>query len=285
MGLISLLFVSGPSGYASKSWEEMIDSYDYLDFQLIKKQQTAFKNGKSPKIADSVIKDIPIEENEEKLIDINKEENTRIHLLPNPPEGQIFYGSEYNAGFLHSGKVRKSIYDNLVMVLKNLDKYAEDFEFEKGKIVIKVFEGLRDLGSQKLLFDNKVKEILEDNKGMSQEEAEKEASKWVSPYKNNIPVHSTGAAVDIRLFYKDNFIDMGKFGVIWGSNTTAPTFSEDLTDEQKKNRLFFLVAALKSGLINYGFEWWHVSAGDRYAQYWLQENPDLRIARYGAVEN
>lgn len=35
---------------------------------------------------------------------------------------------------------------------------------------------------------------------ISREEAESEASKWVSPYKNNVPVHSTGAAIDIRLW-------------------------------------------------------------------------------------
>lgn len=48
---------------------------------------------------------------------------------------------------------------------------------------------------------------------------------------------------------------MGPFGVIWGSNPSAPTFSEAITDVQKNNRLYFLVAGAHAGLINYSYEY------------------------------
>ncbi|MCC2647124.1 MAG: putative peptidase vanX D-ala-D-ala dipeptidase [Rickettsiaceae bacterium] len=118
------------------------------------------------------------------------------------------------------------------------------------------------------------------------EAAQKEASKWVSPTKDNIPVHSTGAAVNIRLYDEVNkaFIDMGTFGVIWGINDSVPTFSLEITNAQITNRLLLLVAATKAGLINYPYEYWHFSSGDRYAVYWTEPNSSNRNAIYGSIE-
>lgn len=115
--------------------------------------------------------------------------------------------------------------------------------------------------------------------------AEQETAKWVSPYKNNVPVHSTGAAVDIGLWDNkmEDFLDMGTFGAIWGKNNNAPTFSENTTDNQKRNRLYCLVAAETVGLTNYLYEFWHFSSGDRYEAYW---NKDLNEKRaiYGSIQ-
>ena len=60
------------------------------------------------------------------------------------------------------------------------------------------------------------------------------------------------------------FIDMGKFVVIWGPNVNAPTFSENISYEQKKNRLYLLMAATMTGLTNYVYEFWHFSYRDQY---------------------
>ena len=97
-----------------------------------------------------------------------------------------------------------------------------------------------------------------------------------------MPAHSTGGAVDIRPYdeQRKQFIDMGMFGVIWGANTGAPTFSDNINEEQIKNRLFLLIVASKACLVNYPYEFWHFSTGDRYATYWL--NPEGR-AIYGGI--
>ncbi len=168
-------------------------------------------------------------------------------------------------------------------------KFPENSCAKRGQsypIHILVFEGLRDLGTQKMLFEKKLEEILLLNPDMSFETAEKETAKWVSPVKNNIPVHSTGAAVDIRLWDSKNncFLDLGPFGVIWGDSQLASTFSEGITDIQKNNRLYCLIAAERAGLTNYVYEWWHFSFGDRYDVYWKDQNDQAKVALYGSVQ-
>src|SRR5205814_264227 len=100
----------------------------------------------------------------------------------------------------------------------------------------------------KKLFDAELARLLRENPGMTKEEAEAETSKWVSPYKNNVPVHATGAAIDIHLFHKKTktFIDMGPFN---RSGDLAPTFTTDhrLSICQASNRLLMLIAATRAG--------------------------------------
>ncbi|MBJ7449842.1 MAG: D-alanyl-D-alanine carboxypeptidase family protein, partial [Parachlamydiales bacterium] len=162
---------------------------------------------------------------------------------------------------------------------------ANDFGYEHGQVDILVFEGMRDLGTQKMLFEKKLDEILLLNPDLSFEMAEEETAKWISPVKNNTPVHSTGAAVDIRLWDNKNscFLNLGPFGVIWGDSQLASTFSENITDSQKNNRLYCLIAAEKAGLTNYVYEWWHFSFGDRYDVYWKNQNGQENIALYDSV--
>lgn len=56
---------------------------------------------------------------------------------------------------------------------------------------------------------------------------------------------------------------MGPFGALWGANPIAPTFSENISSEQKKNRLLLFIAATKAGLTNYKNEYWHFSLKNR----------------------
>ena len=53
------------------------------------------------------------------------------------------------------------------------------------------------------------------------------------------------------------FMKSCRLGTIFGSNPVAPTFSEEITYNQKKNRLLLLIAAAQAGLVNYSYEWWH----------------------------
>lgn len=278
------------SNSCSKSWFEILNEkeelfQDNLSYKIIREQYTAFKNNEAPTIANPIIKNIPINENNDTLIDIWDMNNIRIKMLPNSPDKKTFSADFYNSGLPSASKIRSLIYKKLETLLKHLDELSPRFGYEKGSISIKVFEGLRDLKTQELLFKNKFNEIKALDTSKSDEEVELETSKWVSPYKNNIPVHSTGAAIDIRLWNENinDFVDLGKFGVIWGNNKEAQTFSENITDSQKLNRMFLLIAAAKSGLINYVYEWWHFSAGDRYAVYWQEKESNKRIAFHGPI--
>jgi D-alanyl-D-alanine dipeptidase len=252
---------------------------------LIEAQQEAFAKQETPKIADPVIKAIPIEEAGEPLVDIATEGHLRISMLPTP--ATPFASPDCNSGFRASSMVRETVYLKLQKMLEAIDRLAPEYGYSPGTIEIKVFEGVRSLETQQRLFDEKVAEIRVTNPGMTESEIFAEASKWVSPTKDNVPVHSTGGAVDVRLWNSEtnDFLDMGKFGVIWGQNVTAPTYSEGLTEEQMNNRLLLLEAAASAGLVNYPYEWWHLSSGDRYASYWLEKNQSQRRAVYGGIQD
>jgi D-alanyl-D-alanine dipeptidase len=251
-------------------------------YELIVSQCDAIQNNNAPKIADPAIKNIPIQECNESLINVDLMCNKRIAMLP---ELHNTLSPNHRSPFTSASKMRRGVFVRLEHMLENIDKLAPQFGYQPGHIHIKIFEGLRDLSTQKMLFDSKAKEIQEANPALSAQEVFEQTCKWVSPVINNVPVHSTGAAVDIRLWDSQNqeFLDMGPFGVIWGDNPIAPTFSSNLTPNQINNRLLTLIAAAQAGLVNYVYEYWHFSSGDRYASYWLEANPDARYAIYGSM--
>ena len=220
--------------------------------------------GFGPHIADDVIKEIPIIECDESFCDIRSIENPRITMLNEPA-----------SPFQEASLMRVSVFRCLEEMVENLDALAPGFGYTPGKVSIRVYEGLRSLDTQKALFEKKVAEYPE----LSREEAELEASKWISPVKDNIPVHVTGAAVDLRLYdeEKGEFLDMGIFGTIWGPNEEAPTFYPHLTEAQKQNRLYCHKAATLAGLVNYPYEFWHYSYGDRYWAFTLGKEPLAKL--------
>lgn len=270
-------------------WSEVFKEKQHLfdehsEFSIIKDQQVAYVHDQAPGIAHYEVKSIVIVENGENLVDMRALNHARISMMPDP--SKPFESDACNSGLSTASKVRQSLYTSLIAMLEHLDALAPEFGFKSGEISIKIFEGLRDLETQSTLFLNKKAEIMAAHPEMTEEQADTETAKWVSPVKNNVPVHSTGAAVDIRLWNEttQQFLDLGKFGVIWGANTSAPTFSESSSSMQKRNRLYLLMAASKAGLTNYVYEFWHFSCKDRYASYWQEKNPDNRVALYGSID-
>lgn len=280
--LITVLPVFGAWKVQLESKKSVISTNAY---RLLAAQYEAHTKNDAPKIVDPNVIKVPIVESDEPLVDIVESNHARISMLPNPMHP--FASSDCNSGFAASSKIRYSVFMKLQKLLTHLDELAHHFGYQVGQIQVKVFEGLRDLATQEMLFNNKAREIQLANSTMSDEEVFAETCKWVSPVRNNTPVHSTGAAIDIRLWDNKNnqFIDMGPFGVIWGKNTVAPTFSADLTEEQVSNRLLLLASAAQAGLVNYTYEWWHFSHGDRYAQFWQEADPKKRTAIYDAIKS
>lgn len=290
--LLLTFFILGNKNLVAKTWAEILKEKELIlkndnSYKIICEQCLAFINKAAPTIANPIIKNINIIENNEKLVDANDIQNSFIYMMPDAPVNKPFYDSIYNSGLPSASKMRLTVWNKLEKTLFYLNELAELFNYKPGRISIKIFEALRDLKTQEILFKNKFNEIKLNNALLNDEEVEIETSKWVSPVKNNVPVHSTGAAIDIRLWdnQKNEFLDLGKFGVIWGANNEAPTFSENLSDEQKLNRLYLLMATAKSGLVNYVYEYWHFSIGDRYAAFWQEEEASKRLAVYGPAKN
>lgn len=282
--IIAILCLCSPVAFAN--WDEQLAKHEITKQNptntIILEQYQAYNSGKLPKIADATIKNIPIHESGEALVDISQQHNPRMTMMPTP--STPFASPDQNSGLPSAPFVRTTLYKKLNRLIVKLDQLAPQFGYKAGQISIKVFEGLRDIDTQNKLFNDKAKEIQAMNPGFTQEQVFTETSKWVSPTKNNVPAHSTGAAIDLRLYDEQTgtFLDMGKFGVIWGQNNAAPTFSSEITDEQIANRLFLLLAASSAGLVNYPYEFWHFSTGDRYAVYW--QKPEQMQAIYNSIK-
>lgn len=169
-----------------------------------------------------------------------------------------------------NSKVRLGVFERLLKMLTRLPVH----------IGIAYFEGYRPLSKQKEYFDQKFIELFNHKLKQSQknffELNEQEFNYFlettytlttthVSPFINNTPTHSTGAAIDIHLYdtNTNELLDIGKFDVIFGENTEQQAFASHLSIEKQKNRVMLFQAAAESGFAIYGNEWWHISYGDK----------------------
>ncbi len=202
-------------------------------------------------IADALVKAIPIRECQEKVIDLLEVKEPRLK-----PRSAV--DTSYCPAYEGYSRVRLGVYRRLVSMLRYLPK----------DIGIAYSEGFRPFSKQKEYFDAIFKDFL--HKTKDGKEAYGEAAKLVSPFIDNKPTHCTGAAIDMALFrIKDDsnleVLDMGLYDS--SKDNDNETFTTSITEIQKENRLLLLKSATKAGLVNYGYEWWHYSYGDRAWAY------------------
>lgn len=203
---------------------------------------------------------IPIQAKNERLVDLKGLNNPRIRALPS-------IDARYQEPYPEYSKVRDS-------VAKALEKMLAFLPQDVG---IAYEEGYRPLWKQEEYFTKKLKEIYRRQEQKDLHQAYQEACRHVSPFINNVPTHCTGAAIDMTLFsLKDTaLLDMGKLDTVFGPNDQEETFSPNTTETQKKNRLLLAEAATKAGFVNYGYEWWHYSLGDRAWAFVLKKKSAL----------
>ena len=228
---------------------------------IIESQQSDIAN--IPIYTDDRITSIPIVDSGECLVDINFQNQKRVRMLPTPTIP--FSSPDHNAGFECSSFVRESLYK----LLESLSVYLSEALHKD--IIVFVYEGLRDLKTQSLLFDGFKNEIKANMPLISDSEATELTCKIIS-HPSTYPAHSTGGCVDIRLYNgtDDVYLDMGQFGNLWGENKQSHFYCAGLTQEQKDNRSALLLASGIVGLINYPYEWWRFSYGDKYYAYYTK---------------
>lgn len=237
IGCVFLFLVMNLSAGCPTAWNEPFVSED-------------IKRGVSYiPLSSLLVQSIEIRESGENLVDLKTANTWRVMSFYKP-------NSEYSAPSEEYSFVRSSVYERLLEMLI----YLPD------DIGIVYYEGYRSLDQQKQYFDK----LLKKNwlKSKDSHRAYELTCKSVSPFINHIPAHCTGGALDMALFRKlgeDQYelLDMGQMGVLWGANTQRKTFSQNTTLAQRQNRLMLLNAAIKAGFVNYGYEWWHYSYGDR----------------------
>jgi zinc D-Ala-D-Ala dipeptidase len=195
--------------------------------------------------------DIPIVECGEPLVDVRREGGLLYGPPPERPETEPDYGW-----------VRRSVYEKLLRVQAALPPGLR----------LRLYEGLRSLAIQRLLFDEEKMRVAETHPGLSPRQVHERATMLVSPPVHwdgtpNIPPHSTGAAVDLEIVdAQGRVIDFGMEVKDWVdvASEFCETRHAHLSPEARANRLLLCEAMEREGFANYVREWWHYSYGDRY---------------------
>ncbi len=166
--------------------------------------------------------------------------------------------------------VRKSVYERLIKVAKNLKNINNDFK-------LMVVYGFRDIKKQEQYFNEifeEVKDKFEDEMEMYEYIHEKIAVPIVSG-------HPTGGAVDVAIYdaKKDEIIDFGS-EILDYSTTMCYYQNENLSEKAKNNRKLLREMMMKEGFAPYDGEWWHFSYGDKEWAFYYNKKKAL----YNQVE-
>lgn len=213
-------------------------------------------------LADPKSRQIPLIDNGERLIPLDGL-NARI-IVDSSKENADALG--YELRFY----IRETVGHKLVeAVLQTPDNYA-----------FLVKESLRPQNLQALWFSDYLRTILEANPELPEGDAVALAARFVAP--PSVAGHPTGGAVDLTLCNLRGYeLDLGceydqdeKT-----SNGACLSHFNQLSPDASKHRRILFEALGSVGFVNYPFEWWHWSYGDRY---WaaVTEHPH---ALYGAV--
>lgn len=211
-------------------------------------------------IADPRVLQIPIQENQDVLIDLKEE--LSILFGPSP---EIENNTCYT-------KIRSGVFDRLVLAESLLPK----------NLRLCLYEGLRSLSLQEHLYETRWNKIKTLYPSWSDPEIYHEVIKMVSPVKTlegvqNIPPHATGAAVDVYLVDTISHlpVDMGILAKDWmldPEGVLSKTDSNQISKEAQKNRGILNQVMTQAGFVNYPTEYWHWSFGDRYWA-WVSKKP------------
>ena len=211
-------------------------------------------------IADPKVLAIPIEENDEPLIDIRNYSDLLYGPSPEIEDNQ------------HYTFMRESVFAKLLAAQQLLPS----------RLRFCLYEGLRTIAVQEYIYTqrwNAVRKLLPQ---ASEQEIYLEAIKIISPVKMpdgsiNIPPHSTGAAVDVYLVDAATHapVEMGLLVVDWLADpegTLSQADSSHISIEAKENRQLMAEVLRAQEFVNYPTEYWHWSYGDRYWAY-MQNAP------------
>ncbi|SCK27046.1 MULTISPECIES: M15 family metallopeptidase [Streptomyces] len=142
-------------------------------------------------------------------------------------------------------------------------------------------EGYRPPSLQQHYFTEYRDQLAADHHGWTPEQLHEATSRYVSP--PDIAPHSAGAAVDVTLVDQDGHeLDLGTRVNASPEESDGACFTHapNLSDQARHHRTVLLNAMEGAGFTNYGTEFWHFSAGDRYDALMRQEPH----ARYGPIE-
>lgn len=228
----------------------------------------AFKISAYPLINDVNVQKIPIIENHEPVVDLRHQDFIQIGPSPEMENNQNYYW------------VRQTVANKLKLASKNLPKGYH----------LCLYEGYRSIALQSQLFQSFESKIKQNYPNLDEKALFKKTVQLISPIKNldntaNIPPHSTGAAVDLYLLNdKGEAIDMGIHPKDWQNDISGEismTQSAKISAQAKMHRLIMSQALEAAGFVNYPFEYWHWSYGDKFWAYTQNKSH----AFYNTIQN
>lgn len=217
-------------------------------------------------VANPEILAMPIIECNEPLIDVKNHHELQYGA---PPECELTANC-YT-------KIRKTVFEKLCQAQNDL---PHQWRF-------KLYEGLRSLKVQQMLFEQEYQRVLKREPHKSKQELFHETTRLISPVDNldgtkNTPPHSTGSAVDIEIITAEGeLVDMGMAIKDWChvEPELCLTDCDIISETAKQNRKLLLNTMKSHGFVNYPMEWWHFSYGDRYWAY----HQNAKHAIYGST--
>jgi D-alanyl-D-alanine dipeptidase len=161
-------------------------------------------------------------------------------------------------------------------LLKRLEKAAESLG-EQYKLVVRA--GHRPLDVQRRLLKECMQDYKDDHPEVSDAEALEHARTFVSDPDISQPPHCCGTAIDVELFdvTSNKLVDFGSAMNV--DDDISYLHYDEITPEQKANRMLLLRTMLEQGLASVAFEWWHFSYGDQ-TWAWFYGEPD---SLYGLI--
>ena len=140
---------------------------------------------------------------------------------------------------------------------------------------LQVKEGWRPISVQGEIYAHHVRLLRAESPGATEESLRHDAARYVAP-PDGAPPHSTGGAIDLVVLRGPVPLDLGGGFNEPGERSAMAT--QDIGPAARRNRGHLAAAMEGAGFVNYPYEWWHWSYGDRYWAFSL----GMPTAIYGA---
>ncbi len=200
-----------------------------------------------------------------------RESNERFIAIPKS-DPRLVVDETADLGYVNEFVARQTVVGKLIEVSRLLPE----------GISLSVKETYRPLSFQEFIFNRRAKRLgnMAVHSNKSESEIYEITAQFIAP--PEVAGHPTGGAVDVSLIDADgNELDMG-CNYDEDEETSSGrcfSFSSKISAVAVRNRQLLFGYMEQSGFVNYPYEWWHWSYGDKY---WaaIKKRPN---AIYGAV--
>ena len=158
-------------------------------------------------------------------------------------------------GYIPEFLVRESVAAKLIVAAQTLPN----------NLHLLVKETLRPLSLQKFNFNRRLSRLAAEHPELQEKQLIELTSKFTAP--PWVAGHPTGGAFDVTVCHENG--QELEMGCAYDEDEKASqgrcfSFAENLTEQARQNRNTLFDCLNGQGFINYPFEWWHWSHGDKY---------------------